>query len=151
MSNVTVMKANERDTIRRFINLLDVLYEYGVRFICSAAATPDKLFVGSDDPFKRADTNGAGGAAAGKKPARNYYGEGVPPNGDKLWTSPYLEVGSAGGQDNTRVRSASAPAAANREDEGFASSRAVSRMIEMQTEEYLRGTASKRAKALGLE
>lgn len=109
VANVPLMKYSERDRIRRFINMLDVFYEYHVRLVLSAAATPEKLFVPDDSsaPGKQQQQEGSGQSSG--------QGQGQPHN---------------------------------REDEQFASSRAVSRLIEMQTSEYLEASAEKRAKVL---
>ena len=80
---VPVMRADQREVIRRFITLLDVLYERGTRLIVTAAAKPRELFLDEDG-----------------RPVQ----------------------GSGGGVY----------------DEGFASGRAVSRLIEMQSAEYVK-------------
>lgn len=83
LDQIPQMTLNEKVEARRFITLIDALYEHKVKFICSAAASPDQLFV------------------AGSSPA-----------------------------DNISNFAAS-------EEEVFAFSRAVSRLIEMQSSEYL--------------
>ena len=80
VSGVPLMRSNERDKVRRFITLLDVLYDRGTRLIVSAEAKPSELFRDEDGKVIRG-------------------GEGA-------------------------------------YDEQFASSRAVSRLIEMQSTEY---------------
>ena len=82
--NVPVMRGDQREIIRRFITLLDVLYERGTRLIVSAAAKPRELFRDEDG-----------------------------------------NVVAAGGVGFVY-------------DEGFASGRAVSRLIEMQSAEYVK-------------
>ena len=84
VKGIPLLRSDQREKIRRFITLLDVLYEHGTRLIVSAAARPRELFVDEDGRPVR-----AGGAAA-------VY------------------------------------------DEGFASGRAVSRLIEMQSSEYVK-------------
>lgn len=73
----------QRDIVRRFILLIDELYQHRVKLICSAVAQPDELFV--DEQGKPME-----------KP-----------------------------RDDTAI------------DEAFAFSRTVSRLHEMQTENYL--------------
>ena len=81
---VPVMRSDQREIIRRFITLLDVLYERGTRLIVTAAAKPRELFVDEEGRVIKAGS-----------------GSGV-------------------------------------YDEGFASGRAVSRLIEMQSAEYVK-------------
>ncbi|MEK7301825.1 MAG: cell division protein ZapE, partial [Pseudomonadota bacterium] len=40
------------DEARRFINLIDALYEHGVKFLCSAAAPPQSLYTEGDIRFE---------------------------------------------------------------------------------------------------
>lgn len=44
LENVPVMTPRNRETLRRFINLIDVLYDARVRLVVSAAAEPKALF-----------------------------------------------------------------------------------------------------------
>ena len=90
---VPVMRSDQREIIRRFITLLDVLYERGTRLIVTAAAKPRELFVDEEGKV----VQGGGGAY----------------------------------------------------DEGFASGRAVSRLIEMQSAEYVKRQAGGHDEANG--
>jgi cell division protein ZapE len=49
------MGPDMRDAARRFIVLIDTLYDDGVKLVCSAAAPPDKLYTDGDgaDAFRR--------------------------------------------------------------------------------------------------
>eukprot|EP00455_Lapot_gusevi_P031675 TRINITY_DN3444_c0_g2_i4.p1 TRINITY_DN3444_c0_g2~~TRINITY_DN3444_c0_g2_i4.p1 ORF type:complete len:494 (+),score=109.86 TRINITY_DN3444_c0_g2_i4:65-1546(+) len=92
ITDIPKFNFDSRVLMRRFITLLDVLYEHHVRLICSAADLPQNLFV-------------------------------APP-----------EVVAS-------VKSGDNPA---KEDEAFAFQRAVSRLMEMQSEEYLSRVATRK-------
>ena len=52
VSHVPVLTANDRDAARRFVTLIDALYEHNVHFICSAAAPPGSLYPSGDGAFE---------------------------------------------------------------------------------------------------
>ncbi len=55
VSNVPELGADDDAAARRFINLIDTAYDYGLNLLVSAAKPPDSLYIGShlDRPFKR--------------------------------------------------------------------------------------------------
>ena len=55
IDRIPVMDEAMRNEARRFILLIDTLYDEGVQLVCSAAAAPDKLYVAGDgaDAFRR--------------------------------------------------------------------------------------------------
>jgi cell division protein ZapE len=55
IDNIPQMSAAMRDEARRFVLLIDTLYDEGTKLICSAAALPDKLYTEGDgvDAFRR--------------------------------------------------------------------------------------------------
>ena len=52
LENVPKLGYDRRNEAKRLMNLIDALYEARVRVIISAAATPDKLYSGSDHSFE---------------------------------------------------------------------------------------------------
>jgi len=46
VSNLPVMNEEYDSAAKRFIHFIDALYDHNVKFICSAEAQPDKLYVG---------------------------------------------------------------------------------------------------------
>ena len=48
LSDVPIMRPDRRETTRRFITLIDVLYDAGARVVVSAAAEPNHLFDAGD-------------------------------------------------------------------------------------------------------
>ena len=52
LSGIPVMETKHRNEAKRFINLIDVLYEHGVNLICSAEGPPDELYVEGHGAFE---------------------------------------------------------------------------------------------------
>jgi len=55
IDRIPAMGPDMRDAARRFIVLIDTLYDEGVKLVCSAASPPDKLYTDGDgaDAFRR--------------------------------------------------------------------------------------------------
>ncbi len=52
MKDVPVMKPNNRNEAKRFVTLIDALYDAKVKFICSAAVPPAELYSEGDGAFE---------------------------------------------------------------------------------------------------
>ncbi|WP_142849606.1 cell division protein ZapE [Telmatospirillum sp. J64-1] len=52
ISNIPELGPANRDQAKRFVNLIDALYEHKVTLICSAAAPPEKLYPRGDGAFE---------------------------------------------------------------------------------------------------
>jgi cell division protein ZapE len=52
LENVPVLSADKRNEAKRFIMLVDALYENGTKLVISADASPDALYQGSDHGFE---------------------------------------------------------------------------------------------------
>ena len=52
LSGIPLLGPDERDAAKRFVTLIDALYEHNVHFICSAAAPPDGLYPTGDGAFE---------------------------------------------------------------------------------------------------
>jgi cell division protein ZapE len=52
LSDVPVLSPAERDAAKRFVTLIDALYEHKVTLICSAAAIPQELYEAGDGAFE---------------------------------------------------------------------------------------------------
>lgn len=52
VSDITVMGAQDDDAARRFVLLIDVLYDHHVKLVCSAAAFPHHLYIGKRLAFE---------------------------------------------------------------------------------------------------
>ncbi|HIJ63657.1 MAG TPA: cell division protein ZapE [Rhodospirillaceae bacterium] len=52
LSSVPILSPANRDAARRFVTLIDALYEHKVTFLCSAAAAPEQLYPAGDGSFE---------------------------------------------------------------------------------------------------
>jgi len=52
LSGVPLLGPEERDAAKRFVTLIDALYEHNVHFICTAAAAPDRLYPKGEGAFE---------------------------------------------------------------------------------------------------
>ncbi|KAI3454196.1 hypothetical protein Pfo_010859 [Paulownia fortunei] len=114
IADIPVMSMRIRDKARRFITLIDELYNHHCRLYCSAAASIDDLFQGTEEgTFFQFETE-----TENSKLRRDVLAEGNVSSGG----TPTGIISLLSGQE-----------------EMFAFQRAVSRLIEMQTPFYLEG------------
>jgi cell division protein ZapE len=52
VDDIPILGVENRNEARRFVTLIDVIYDEGVEFICSAAALPDQLYPVGDGHFE---------------------------------------------------------------------------------------------------
>ncbi|MGB0749173.1 MAG: cell division protein ZapE [Magnetospiraceae bacterium] len=52
MSGIPILKETERNEAKRFVTLIDSLYEHNVTLICSAAAAPEDLYPAGEGSFE---------------------------------------------------------------------------------------------------
>eukprot|EP00798_Chlamydomonas_sp_ICE-L_P007742 gene7742-917_t len=127
ISDVPLMSMQIRDQARRFITLIDELYNARVRLVCTAAVAPDQLFRGaeSDEPILDLEQLQFESAVEDGRLRR--------------------DVMTAGGVAPVASSPAAAREAAARlggAEEQFAFRRAVSRLYEMQSPMYLASASS---------
>ncbi|GFQ04919.1 lactation elevated protein 1 [Phtheirospermum japonicum] len=121
ISDIPAMSMSIRDKARRFITLIDELYNHHCCLYCSAAASIDDLFQGTEDGTlfdleRQFETE-----IEGTKLRRDVMAEGSVSSGGT--TTGIISILSG-------------------QEEMFAFRRAVSRLIEMQTPFYLEGVRS---------
>jgi len=56
LKDIPQMQEERRESARRFVTLIDALYEHKTALICSAAVPPDKLYAGREGSFEFART-----------------------------------------------------------------------------------------------
>ncbi|CAL8105451.1 unnamed protein product [Prunus armeniaca] len=117
-----MMSMRIRDKARRFITLVDELYNHHCRLFCSAASAIDELFQGTEEgALFDLESFQFETETEGSKLRRDVLAEGSVSSGG----APTGIVSMLSGQE-----------------EMFAFRRAVSRLIEMQTPVYLEGVHS---------
>lgn len=116
IANIPQTSMNSRDQARRFITLVDELYNARCRLVCTAGAPPDDLFLGAEEgPLIDLESLQFETAVEGARLRR--------------------DVTTPGGV--APVGAAPLEAILSGREEDFAFRRAVSRLIEMQTPGYL--------------
>ncbi|XVF89300.1 hypothetical protein PTKIN_Ptkin19aG0119200 [Pterospermum kingtungense] len=119
ISDIPIMSMQNRDKARRFITLIDELYNHHCRLFCSAATSVDDLFQGTEEgTLFDLESFQFETETEGSKLRRNVLAEGSVSSGG----APVGIKSMLSGQE-----------------EMFAFRRAVSRLIEMQTPLYLEG------------
>ncbi|KAJ8751625.1 hypothetical protein K2173_025780 [Erythroxylum novogranatense] len=119
ISDIPMMSMQIRDKARRFITLIDELYNHHCRLFCSAASSIDDLFQGTEEgTLFDLESFQFETEIEGTKLRRDVLAEG--------------SVGTGG-------RPAGIISMVSGQEERFAFRRAVSRLIEMQTPLYLEG------------
>ncbi|KAG9459656.1 hypothetical protein H6P81_004164 [Aristolochia fimbriata] len=119
ISSIPVMSMRIRDKARRFITLIDELYNHHCRLVCTAAASIDDLFQGTDD--------------------------GTLFDLESFQFETEIEDGKlrrdvlAAGSSGSTPSPAGIASLLSGQEEMFAFRRAVSRLYEMQTSLYLEG------------
>ncbi|KAI6680166.1 hypothetical protein NL676_034047 [Syzygium grande] len=122
ISDIPKMSMSIRDKARRFITLIDELYNHHCRLVCSAASSIDDLFQGTEDgTLFDLESFQFETEIEGSKLRRDVLAEGNMSSGG----APTGIISMLSGQE-----------------EMFAFRRAVSRLIEMQTPLYLDGVQS---------
>lgn len=122
LTDVPTMSLKVRDQARRFITLVDELYNARVRLICSADSPPDLLFAGNlnEEPIIDLEQLQYEGAVEGSRLRRDLMAEGGVAPVAATANAAMAAAQNLGGME-----------------EKFAFKRAVSRLHEMQSETYL--------------
>lgn len=121
LSGVPAMSMQVRDQARRFITLVDELYNSRTRLVCSAAVPPDSLFAGADSQEPIIDLESLQFETAVE---------------DSKLRRDLMSSGGVAPVAATPASAKSAAAVLGGAEEQFAFSRAVSRLFEMQTALY---------------
>jgi len=160
LEKVPILYFHERAKIRRFITLLDVAYENHVRVIIQADAPPAELFrpTPPEIDMELLDPVASGnnvapefeGVAGGVQSASRIAASTAQPTHASPTTSSSIPPATATTAATSSTHGAPKPSSPTASmpgaqyDEQFASSRAVSRLIEMSSQEYLEACAKHR-------
>uniref|UniRef100_A0A061S3B3 Lactation elevated protein 1-like n=1 Tax=Tetraselmis sp. GSL018 TaxID=582737 RepID=A0A061S3B3_9CHLO len=128
LSGVPAFTMQIRDQARRFITLVDELYNHRVRLVCSAQDRPERLFAGSGG-------SGGGEAILDLIDLESLQSE-TAAEGGKLRRNVLADGGVAPVGSSQKALQAAAHHYGGMEEK-FAFRRAVSRLYEMQTHGYL--------------
>eukprot|EP00873_Tetraselmis_striata_P002674 jgi/Tetstr1/422938/TSEL_013718.t1 len=130
VTDIPAFSMQIRDQARRFITLVDELYNHRVRLVCSAADTPDQLFL---------HTEGNEEAILSFMDLESLQSETATEGGGLR--RDVLAKGGVATVATTQRGMMAATQMLGGMEEKFAFARAVSRMYEMQTDVYLRTRA----------
>lgn len=109
---------------RRFINLIDILYETNTILICSAAVPPDSLFFNASALEESPTVDGLGAAGFRIVGEGGSSGRSTLMIGNMEWSATGRQGASLAGLTGASFTRKAAP-------------RAVSRLLEMQSESYI--------------
>ena len=139
VTDVPQLSLRSRDQARRFITLVDQLYNHRTTLVASAAVPLPRLFEGSgvaDLDMEGLEFEGEAGKSADLNPI------GVTANSLAASAAAGLSAtGRVGADSRKRLR---ADSLFTGEDETFAFRRAISRLMEMQSEQYLNRSGANR-------
>ena len=78
LEHIPVMGPDQRNEAKRFISLIDTLYDANVKLIASAAAEPDGLYVGTDGTEASSDERRVGRERRSRWAAYHQHTHGRP-------------------------------------------------------------------------
>ncbi|KAH9858488.1 AFG1-like ATPase-domain-containing protein [Lenzites betulinus] len=137
VTSIPVLTLSVKDQARRFISLIDALYEARCRIVCLAEAQPEQLFFPDAQPESRTNTEGNRRLS---DDVDVMMAEAVGETQDVYRPN----VSSYDAPNMERERAPSAPLALDKlsifsgKDEQFAFKRALSRLLEMTSASYAR-------------
>ncbi|KAI0630434.1 AFG1-like ATPase-domain-containing protein [Trametes polyzona] len=137
ITSIPILKLSAKNQARRFISLIDALYEARCRILCLAEASPEELFFPDAPPEETAKAKDSHGPA---DDVDVMMAEAVGETQDVYRPN----VASYDAPNMERERTPAAPLALDKlsifsgKDEQFAFKRALSRLLEMTSESYAR-------------